>query len=178
MDFAVLADRKVKLKESEKSNKYLHLARELKKTIEHEGDGDTNRNWCTRYGHQKIVTGTGGFGNKRTSGDHPNYSISRSARILRKVLKTWGDLLSSKLQWKTIGKGWCEKLEIIISEFSKLAQKKYKTRPDWVGIAIPWKLCNRLKLNHTNKWYMQNPTSVLENDTQTDHLISPDDQTL
>ena len=26
----------------------------------------------------------------------------RTARILRRVLETWGDLLSLKLQWKTI----------------------------------------------------------------------------
>ena len=32
------------IKESEKKDKYLDLARELKKTIEHEGDGDTNCN--------------------------------------------------------------------------------------------------------------------------------------
>ena len=25
--------------------------------------------------HQRIGTGTGGLGNKRMSGDHPNYSI-------------------------------------------------------------------------------------------------------
>ena len=31
MDFAVLADHRIKLKESEKKNKYLNLARELKK---------------------------------------------------------------------------------------------------------------------------------------------------
>ena len=31
MDFAVLADHKVKLKESEQKNKYLDLTRELKK---------------------------------------------------------------------------------------------------------------------------------------------------
>ena len=30
---------------------------------------------CARYSHQRICTGTGGLGNKRTSGDHPNYSI-------------------------------------------------------------------------------------------------------
>ena len=33
MDFAVSADHRVKLKESEKKDKYLDLARELKKTI-------------------------------------------------------------------------------------------------------------------------------------------------
>ena len=33
MDFAVSADHRVKLKESEKKNKYLNLARELKKKL-------------------------------------------------------------------------------------------------------------------------------------------------
>ena len=35
----------------------------------------TNCNWCFWYSHQRIDTGTGGLENKRTSGDHPNYSI-------------------------------------------------------------------------------------------------------
>ena len=42
MDFTVPADPRVKLKESEKRDKYLNLARELKKTMEREGDGDHN----------------------------------------------------------------------------------------------------------------------------------------
>ena len=29
-------------------------------------------------------------------------ALLRKARILRRVLETWGDLLSLKLQWKTI----------------------------------------------------------------------------
>ena len=33
-----------------------------------------------------------------------------TARILRRVLVTWGHLLSLWLQWKTIGLRWCEKL--------------------------------------------------------------------
>ena len=44
VDFAVLADHRVKLKESEKKDKYLDLARELKKTVEHESDDYTNCN--------------------------------------------------------------------------------------------------------------------------------------
>ena len=32
--------------------------------MEHEGDGDTNINWCARYSHQKTGIGTGEFGNK------------------------------------------------------------------------------------------------------------------
>ena len=54
------------------------------------------------------------------------------------------------------------------------AQKEYKTRHNWVG---------RFKFDHTNKWYIHNPESFLENEmhkilwdfeTQTDHLISAD----
>ena len=41
MNFDDPADHKDKLKESEKRDKYLDLARELKKTVEHESDSDT-----------------------------------------------------------------------------------------------------------------------------------------
>ena len=44
MDLAVPADHRVKLKENEKREKYPDFARELKKTMEHESDGDTNFN--------------------------------------------------------------------------------------------------------------------------------------
>ena len=67
--------------------------------MEHESDGDTNCNSHTQYGHERIVTGTGEFGNKKIIRTNP---LLRSVRILRKVLETWGDLLSFKLQWETI----------------------------------------------------------------------------
>ena len=44
VDFAVLVEHRGKIKESEKRNEYLDLARELIKTMENEGDGDTNSN--------------------------------------------------------------------------------------------------------------------------------------
>ena len=44
VDFAVPADHRIKLKECEKRDKYLDLARELKKTMEHEDDNYTNYN--------------------------------------------------------------------------------------------------------------------------------------
>ena len=71
-------------------------------------------------------------------------------------------------------------ISICVSECSKLAQKEYKTRYNWVGKVIHWKLCKKLKFDNTNKWNMLNPESVLENGTykllwdfeiQTDHLI-------
>ena len=43
MDFAVPTDHRIKLKESKRKDKYLDFARELKKTMEHEGDHYTNR---------------------------------------------------------------------------------------------------------------------------------------
>ena len=52
----------------------------------------------------------------------------------------------------------------IISKCNKLAQKEYKTRYDWVGKVIKWELCKELKFDHTNKWYMHNPESILENE--------------
>ena len=59
----------------------------------------------------------------------------------------------------------------IIRECNKLAQKEYKTKHDW-------ELCKNFKFDETNK-RMNNPDSVLENETQnfsgilqTDHLIS------
>ena len=36
--------------------------------------------------------------------------LLRLARLLRRVLETWEDLLSLKFQWKTISKHLCEKL--------------------------------------------------------------------
>ena len=89
VDFAVSANHRVNLKESEKIDKYLDLARELKKTIEYVSDGDTNCNWCAQYCHQRISRGTGELGNKRTSGDHPNYSI---IKISQNNEKSSGDL--------------------------------------------------------------------------------------
>ena len=75
MGFAVPADHRVKLKESEKKDKYLDLAWELKKIVEHKSDVYTNCNWCSWYRHQMIKKGTRGLGKKRRSGDHPNYCI-------------------------------------------------------------------------------------------------------
>ena len=66
------------------------------------------------------------------------------------------------------------------SECSKLAQREYKTRHDWVGKVIHKEMCKKLKFDHTNKWYMHNLAPVQENAThkllwdfniQTDHLI-------
>ena len=75
VSFAGLADHKLKLKESQKRDEYVDHARELKTNMELEGDGDTNCNWCTWNNLQRICTGTGRLGNKRTNRDHRDYKI-------------------------------------------------------------------------------------------------------
>ena len=37
-------------------------------------------------------------------------ALLKTSRILRRILETWGDLLSLKHQWKTISWRWWEKL--------------------------------------------------------------------
>ena len=75
VDFAVPVDHRVKLKEEEKRDKYLDIAWELKKIMEHESNDYTNCNWSSWYIHQRMGTRNGGLGNKRTNGDYPNYCI-------------------------------------------------------------------------------------------------------
>ena len=49
VDFAVPADHRINLKESEIKDKYLNLARELKKTVEHENNDCANYDWCVMH---------------------------------------------------------------------------------------------------------------------------------
>ena len=97
-----IVDFSVPAKESEKKDKYLDLARELKKL------------WNMNVTVVPIVIGalgtiTKGFlkgledlevgGRVETI---QTTALLRTARILTRVLETWGDLLSLKLQWETI----------------------------------------------------------------------------
>ena len=58
-----------------------------------------------------------------------------------------------------------ETINRIVNECSKLAQKEFTVRHEWVGKMIHWELCKRLKFDYTPKWYMHNPESVWENET-------------
>ena len=52
--------------------------------MEHEGDHHANCDWCFWYSHQRIITGTGGLGSTRMSGDHPNYNIIENGQNIEK----------------------------------------------------------------------------------------------
>ena len=67
-----------------------------------------------------------------------------------------------------------------ISECSKLAQKEYKRRHDWVGKRIHWEVCLKIGIEVKPKWYEHQPEAVQENERnnilwdfniQTDHVI-------
>ena len=81
-------DLSVKLKESEKKDKYLNFTRKLKKKLWNMNH-NTNCNWSSWYSHQRIGTETGGLENMRTSGNHPNYCITE---IDQNTEKSSGDL--------------------------------------------------------------------------------------
>ena len=99
---AKLADYGINLKESEKKDKYLDLAREIKKL------------WNMKVTIVPIVVGALGTVNEGLLKGLEDMEIGgrvetiktttvlRTARNLRRVLETWGDLLSLKLQWKAI----------------------------------------------------------------------------
>ena len=79
------ADHRVKFKEREKRDEYLDLARELKKTMENESEGDTNCNWRARYNHQSI--GIGDLDIRGRVETIQTTTLLKSARILRRVLE-------------------------------------------------------------------------------------------
>ena len=83
-----IADFAVKLKESKKKDRYLDLARELKKlwNMKVMVIPIVITTYCSR---QRVGTWTWRLGNKRTRGDHPNYSI---AEIGQNTEKCPGDL--------------------------------------------------------------------------------------
>ena len=84
VDFEDPADHRVKIKENEKIEKYLDLAKELRKRV-------------TVIPIVNDALGTipkgrvGRVGNRQTDRDHQ----------LRRVLETWEDLLSLRVLWKT-----------------------------------------------------------------------------
>ena len=110
-DFVVPADYKVKLKENEKKDKYLDLLENWKK-----------KPWNMKVTFIPIVIGAldtitegllKGLEDLEIRGwaeTIQTTTLFRLARILRKVLEIWGDLLSLKLQWNTISTSWYENL--------------------------------------------------------------------
>ena len=58
-----------------------------------------------------------------------------------------------------------ETINYVLSECSKLAQREYKARHDWVEKVIHMELCKKIHFGYTTKRYIHKPESVLENET-------------
>ena len=98
VEFAVPPDHRIKLKECEKRPKYLNLSRELKKR------------WNMQVTIIPILIGAFGTVTKGLLKRLDDLKVGgliktiqttillRTARILRRVLETFGDLLSLKIQ--------------------------------------------------------------------------------
>ena len=56
-----------------------------------------------------------------------------------------------------------ETISHIVSECSKLAQRKYKRMHGNVARMVHWKLCEKFNLQKSEKWYLHNPQTVSEN---------------
>ena len=109
VDYAIPADHRIKLKEYEKKDKYLDLGREWKKC----------GTWKWQLYHLLLVLLVQSPKDYKRDSEirgrvetMKTTALLRTARILRRVLETWGDLLSLKFQWKTIRCRWCEKLSM------------------------------------------------------------------
>ena len=100
VEFAVPADHRINLKESEKKDKYLDIARELKEL------------WNMKVAIVPILISAIGTITKgllkgleysevgRRVEIIQMTALLRTARILTRVLEIWGELLLLKLQWK------------------------------------------------------------------------------
>ena len=97
-----MADHRIKLNESVKKDKYLDFARELKKNMEYEGNNYTNRDWCFGTVTKGLLKGLDDVEVGGRVETIQTIALLKTTRILGRVLQTWGDLLSLKLQWKTI----------------------------------------------------------------------------
>ena len=62
------------MKENEQRDKYLHLARELKNAVEHEGDDYPDLNRYAWNGLQELGKETGEIGNQRKNRDYTDLS--------------------------------------------------------------------------------------------------------
>ena len=86
VDFAIPADHYVKIKENEKKDKYLDLARKLKKkTVKYEDNSDTNCRWC-RMVPKVLERRLKDLEIKGKIETILTTVLLKSARILRKVL--------------------------------------------------------------------------------------------
>ena len=122
-----------------------------KKDVEHEGDRDTSSNCLIWNGPQGLSTGIERVRNRKTNGDHPNYSIVKIGQNTTKSPGDWGDLLLLRLPWKTITLSWWEKItRSVIIKLKMLWNMKVTVIPIVVGTL--GKVSKKLAKRIDEKW--------------------------
>ena len=102
MDFAVPADDRVKTKENNKRDKYLDLAREVKKLWDMKVMVIPIVSDAHGTDIKGLVQGLEDLEIKGQMETIQTTALLRTARTQRRIMETWENLLSLKLQWKTI----------------------------------------------------------------------------
>ena len=102
--------------------------------------------------------------------------ISKEKLIIHKYqhkINTSGQIISKqklmtcrRIAIVTLFSDWDETVNCLNSRWSKLAQKEYKRRYDWVERVIYWELYKRLKFDHADQCYIPKPKYFLKNETQ------------
>ena len=85
IDFALLVDHRVKIKESENRDKCQDLAWELKRTPEYEGNSDTNFHSCARNSNYMFGKVNRRPRSQRRTQDNPDESIVMNGHNNEKI---------------------------------------------------------------------------------------------
>ena len=102
VDFAVSADHGRKIKENKKTKKYLDLAREQRMLWDMSVTALSILIGALWMVPKVIEKGVGRVENRTTNRDIQTITLLRLVRILTRVLVTYVELLSFRLQWKYI----------------------------------------------------------------------------
>ena len=148
--------------------------------MDHEGDGGISCNRFTWNDFKMIGKGTGKIGNQKTSRNHPSYSF---VKISQNIEKSPGDLRRIAVsqtpvkdhELALVGKKNLQIITIttviicrlygdrdetinhIISECSKLAQKEYMARHDWVGKVVHCEMSRKFQFDHKKQMVYAQP---------------------
>ena len=95
--------------------------------------------------------------------EHSNVHFTHSRIWLWYIRTNYIKAKIDNMQWKSKCRLCSDKDKIINHIISKRALKEYKSQYNWVGKVIHWESCKKLKFDHTTKWHMHKPESVLEN---------------
>ena len=159
------------------------------KEFKREKAKEREESWRTKTLHGQFlrqtedIAGEGRWGWMRKAGlkrETESLILAAQEQAIRtNLIKTKIDRTRTDSKCRMCGQS-DETVNHIISECSKMAQKEYKRRHDWVGKRIHWEMCKIANIHTTSKWYEHQPDTVVENDNhkilwdfdvQTDHII-------